>query len=93
MHSKGASAYGHRLVAAVMARLVALFVYRASVARPCAPGQDSGYDGDQQRYGGGMLSHCPPRDPTARFSSVSRHPTGNILTMIVKNISKIYSHR
>jgi hypothetical protein len=51
----------------LMARLVALFVYRASVARPCAPGQDSGYDGDQQRCGGGMLSECPPRYPNARF--------------------------
>ena len=65
--SIGASAYGHRLVAAVEALLVALFVYRASVARPCAPGQDSGYDGDQQRCGGGMLSPCPPRYRPARF--------------------------
>ena len=67
MHSKGASACGHRLVAAVEALLVASFVHRASVARPCAPGQDSGYDGDQQRCGGGMLSPCPPRYPHDRF--------------------------
>jgi hypothetical protein len=67
IHSKGASACGHRLLAAVMARLVALFVHRVPVARPCGIGQDSGYDGDQQRCGGGMLSHCPPRDRTARF--------------------------
>ena len=62
-----AAACGHRLVAAVMARLVGVFVHRASVARPCGPGQDAGYDGDQQRCGGGMLSPCPPRYPHARF--------------------------
>jgi hypothetical protein len=65
--SIGASACGHRLVAAVEVHLVAPFVHRASVARPCAPGQCSGYDGDQQRCGGGMLSQCPPRYPNDRF--------------------------
>jgi hypothetical protein len=67
MHSKGAAAYGHRLVAAVEALLVASFVHRASVARPYGPGQDSGYDIDQQRCGGGMMSPCPPRYPPTRF--------------------------
>jgi hypothetical protein len=62
-----AAACGHRLVATVMARLVKMIVHRDPRARPCAPGQDSGYDGDQQRCAGGMLSHCPPRDPTARL--------------------------
>ena len=83
MHSKGDSACGHRLVAAVEARLVASFVHRAPGARPCGPGHDAGHDGDQQRCGGGMLSHCPPRDPTARFSSVSQHPKENIPKIIV----------
>jgi hypothetical protein len=67
MHSKCAAAYGHKLVAAVEARLVASFVHRAYVAWPCGPGQDSGYDGDQQRCGGGMLSPGPPRDRPTRF--------------------------
>jgi hypothetical protein len=30
-----------------------------------------------------MLSHCPPRDRTARFSSVSQHPKENIPKIIV----------
>ena len=81
--SIGASACGHRLVAAVEARLVASFVHRAPGARPCGPGQDAGHDGDLQRCGGGMLSHCPPRDPTARSSSVSQHPKENMPKIIV----------
>ena len=83
MHSKGASACGHRLVAAVEALVVASFVHRVPGARPCVPGQDAGHDGDQQRCGGGMLSPCPPRDRLARFSSVSQHTTGNIPKIIV----------
>ena len=46
-------------MAAVEALVVASFVHRAPGARPCGPGQDAGHDGDQQRCGGGMLSHCP----------------------------------
>ena len=65
--SIGVSACGRRPQTAVEALLVASFLHRASVARPCAPGQDSGYDGDQQRCGGGMLSQCPPRYPNDRF--------------------------
>ena len=83
MYSKGASPCGHRLVAAVEARLVASFVHRAPGARPCGPGQDAGHDGDQQRCGGGMLSPCPPRYPHARFSSVSQHPKENMPKIIV----------
>ena len=67
MDSKGAAAYGHRLVAAVEALLVASFVHRASVARPYGHGQDSGYDIDQQRCGGAW--HDVPL-PTA----LSPHP-------------------
>jgi hypothetical protein len=78
-----APAFTWRLVIAVKVLLVGMFVHRASVARPCGPGQDSGYDGDQQRCGGGMLSQCPPRYPNARFWSVSQHPTENIPRMIV----------
>jgi hypothetical protein len=70
-------------VAAVKVLVVASFVHRDPGARPCAPGQDSGYDGDQQRCGGGMLSPCPPRDRLARFSSVSQHPKENIPKIIV----------
>ena len=54
-------------MAAVKVLVVASFVHRDPGARPCAPGQDAGYDGDQQRRGGGMLSPCPPRYPHARF--------------------------
>ena len=53
-------------MAAVKVLVVASFVHRVPGARPCVPGQDAGHDGDQQRCGGGMLSHCPPRDRTAR---------------------------
>ena len=81
--SIGASACGHRLVAAVEALVVASFVHRAPGARPCGPGRDAGHNGDQQRCGGGMLSHCPPCDRTARFSSVSQHPKENIPKIIV----------
>ena len=83
MHSKGAAACGHRLVAAVEALVVASFVHRVPVARPCGLGQDAGHDGDQQRCGGGMLSQCPPRDRNDRLSSVSQHPTENIPKIIV----------
>ena len=65
--SIGASACCHRLVGAVEALVVASFVHRAPGARPCVPGQDAGHDGEQQRCGGGMLLHCPPRESTARF--------------------------
>ena len=67
MHSKGAAACGHRLVAAVEALVVASFVHRDPGARPRAPGQDSGCDGDQQRCGGGMVLQCPPRESNDRF--------------------------
>jgi hypothetical protein len=62
-----AAQYGCKPVVAVNVRLVEMFVHRVPSARPCGPGQDSGHDGDQQRFGGGMLSHCPPRNRTARF--------------------------
>ena len=81
--SIGASACGHRLMGAVEALVVASFVHRVPGARPCVPGQDSGYDGDQQRCGGGMLSPCPPCYPHDRFSSVSQHPKENIPKIIV----------
>jgi hypothetical protein len=83
MHSKGASAWGHRLGAAVEAPVVASFVQRAPGARPYGPGQDAGHDGDQQHCGGDMLSPCPPRYPHDRSSSVSQHPTENIPKIIV----------
>jgi len=67
MHSKGASACGHRLVTAVEALLVASFVHRVPGARPCVPGQDAGHDGDQQRCGGGMLSPATPLYHPTRF--------------------------
>ena len=54
-------------MAAVKVLVVASFVHRDPGARPCAPGQDSGYDGDQQRCGGGMLSPTTPRYPPDRF--------------------------
>ena len=52
---------------ALKALLVWVFVHRVVDARRFGPGQDAGYDGDQQRCGGGMLSPCPPRYPHARF--------------------------
>ena len=55
------------LANAMRALLLEMFVHRAHVARPCGRGQDAGYDGDQQRCGGGMLSHRPPRYPIDRF--------------------------
>ena len=55
------------LANAVTVLMVELFVHRAPGARPCGPGQDAGYDGDQQRCGGGMLLPCPPRYCHARF--------------------------
>jgi hypothetical protein len=70
-------------VAAVEALLVASFVHRDPGARPRAPGQDAGHDGDQQRCGGGMLSPATPRYPPDRFSSVSQHRTENMPKIIV----------
>ena len=53
------------LANALKALLVWVFVRSDPGARLFGPGQDAGYDGNQQRCGGGMLSPCPPRYPHA----------------------------
>ena len=77
------------------ALLLEMFVHRVPDARPCGVGQDAGHDGDQQRFGGGMLSRCPPRYPAARFWSVfrSRSIGSNVVWDYTENGQSIYAYK